>query len=525
MTLCSWRTMKLNKLMWILNFVFLFLLVIPSIFSGWGDSDPSEIKDGVVPSDYKGKLPEGLTTFTVGGKQYSTSNVNRIVVTDGAITEFDGTLTKPADIGGSTVSGTLKYKNNEYTFTDGYVGDVRIVSANKVTISVDTISGIAGDKCSIDGNEFEKDSKFTYDKKNKVLKGELTKSTFTDTVPTITKVNPDVRFKGIIQFKLEDDDAFTIETEKPIKVVFDGEAPLGEEDYLVVNKESGVYKMNVRGESINIKNGGLEFKFKGRKTKVTNPSEKGDIPMELVNDLDPTKLYKVLQNGDYVGAVERAGVRDYKLIGMHSRKEKGMELYFAQLEVPEEDILELGLTADKIRDPKFQEEFADNIRNIRLVTEKTFGLNPTENMREVYTVTGDKKVKSQFELAGLYEGLDTESLKEVQRYILARNENEAENIKNNLPQKAFEKLNPTLLKEMRDYYSFLKTPVKKGGNTIIELKDGRGRIITYPDPKTAEAGPSLNFESDLGRKILSTFIVKERSRIQGQPEALLSKIS
>jgi len=96
--------MKMNKIKWILYFVLLFSLVIPSISSLFGDSSTSEIKDGVVPSNYKGKLPEGLTTFTVGGKQYSASNVNRIVVKGGAITEFDGTLTTPADIGGSTVN-------------------------------------------------------------------------------------------------------------------------------------------------------------------------------------------------------------------------------------------------------------------------------------------------------------------------------------------------------------------------------------------------------------------------------------
>jgi len=344
-------------------------------------------------------------------------------------------------------------------------------------------------------------------------------------VPTITKTNPDVRFEGIVQFKLENEDAFTIETENPVKVIFDGKAPLDGSDYLVVNKESGIYKMNVKGENIKIKNGDLEFIFENEKTKVKNPSKKGDIPMELINDLDPNKVYKVMQNGDYVGAVEKEGGRSYKLVGMHSREKKGLELYFAQLEVPEKDILESGLTADKIKDPKFQEEFADNIKNIRLVTEKTFGLNPTENMREVYTVTGDKKVKSQFELAGLYNGLDPKSLKEVQSYVLAKDENEAKNIRNNLNKKVFEKLNPTLLKEMRDYYSFLKIPIAKGGNTILELKNGRGRIITYPNPKTAEAGPSLNFESDLGRKILSTFIVQDRSRNPGQPEALLSKIS
>jgi len=517
--------MKMNKIKWILYFVLLFSLVIPSISSLFGDSSTSEIKDGVVPSNYKGKLPEGLTTFTVGGKQYSASNVNRIVVKGGAITEFDGTLTTPADIGGNTVSGTLNYKNNEYTFTDGYVDDVHIVSANKVAISGDTISGIAGDKCSINGNEFEKNSKFIYNKKNKVLKGEINKDTLFETVPTITKTNPDVRFEGIVQFKLENEDAFTIETENPVKVIFDGKAPLDGSDYLVVNKESGIYKMNVKGENIKIKNGDLEFIFENEKTKVKNPSKKGDIPMELINDLDPNKVYKVMQNGDYVGAVEKEGGRSYKLVGMHSREKKGLELYFAQLEVPEKDILESGLTADKIKDPKFQEEFADNIKNIRLVTEKTFGLNPTENMREVYTVTGDKKVKSQFELAGLYNGLDPKSLKEVQSYVLAKDENEAKNIRNNLNKKVFEKLNPTLLKEMRDYYSFLKIPIAKGGNTILELKNGRGRIITYPNPKTAEAGPSLNFESDLGRKILSTFIVQDRSRNPGQPEALLSKIS
>jgi len=85
--------------------------------TGWNSDNTFNIQTGecvadcTVPSDFKGAInPKG--SFTLNGATYDTSSGAKVTVSNGEITEFQGTLNSESLLGGVLAKGNIIFKND-----------------------------------------------------------------------------------------------------------------------------------------------------------------------------------------------------------------------------------------------------------------------------------------------------------------------------------------------------------------------------------------------------------------------------
>ena len=324
--------------------IFAILIVLAAVQAIFSQGQENSQING----DYSGSVNGPVS---IGGRQYDFAPGSQVAVKGGSIASFEGTLNSEAEIGGNKVQGTMRYSEGKYSVTDGTINGVGIKSASDITVSGDSISGIAGKNCDIDGNSINEDAKFSYNKKEGIMEPMANEGVLSTTNPVITKANPDTMFVGKnIMFQVDGKDAFTLDASEPTRVVIGNGAPDFEGNSVVIDKlnrqmrisgnnmeinlqpNAPIERATIVGSNVKVINGGLSLIFNDDKTLVEKKYWNAVKPLEIVNGYDPEKAYKVLKDKSYFGVVVNGPESEFTPVKGISVAVAGVERAYVQIE-------------------------------------------------------------------------------------------------------------------------------------------------------------------------------------------------